>query len=170
MFPELIHIPLMKGLPRTGKGKSNGTDLAMGDAVAQHPPLVHFHFIPEYPVHPHQCWDCYICLHRTDLFVFSCCCVVVLASLQIQSPADITLHLSHQWTSSEETVLYLCFCHIVLYQGELGTCHSLSTQAGKAAVSSSANKEPQNTDVQKVTFHLHSPSFLITFQTVHDTR
>lgn len=43
----------------------------------------------------------------------SCCCAAVSASLQIQSPADISLHLSHQWTSSEKPVLYLCFYYFV---------------------------------------------------------
>lgn len=121
----------MKGLPRTGKGKSNRTDLAMGDAVAQHPPLIHFHFIPEYPVHSHECWGCYICLHRTDLFVFSCCCIAALASLQIQSPADITLHLSHQWTSSEETVLYLSFIILFCTKGNWAPATHWAPRQGK---------------------------------------
>lgn len=60
----------------------------------------------------------------------SCCYAAVSASLQIQSPADISLHLSHQWTSSEETGLYLRFYYFVSVPR--GTGHlPLAEQSGR---------------------------------------
>lgn len=78
------------------------------------------------------------------LQLFLCC--------HLSLPADASLHLSHHWTSSEDAVLCLCLYYLVSVPK--GTLHLLSSLAGKTETSHSANKEPENADMQAATFHL----------------
>lgn len=75
----------------------------------------------------------------------------ISASL-LMPPADVSLHLSHHWTSSEDTVLCLCFYCLVSVPK--GTLHLLSSLAGETEATHSANKKPENADMQAATFHL----------------
>lgn len=181
MFAELTHTPSTKGLPgtRAGSGKWSGTDLASASSTCS---------VPVYsciPVHPH----CWAVLGRTPLLAvpwfrswplrrrtYSSFSSPSAAALLCRPPYKYSLLQTFDFIShiSEHPQRRLsctdAFIILSLCRGELGTCHSLSSLAGKAAESTSANKEPQNTDEQKVTFYLNSPSFLIVFQTVRDTR
>lgn len=85
-----------------------------------------------------------------------------VSASMLMSPADVSLHLSHHWTSSEDTVLCLClYCLVSVPKGML---HLLSSLAGKTAVSTSANKEPENADMQATTFHLLAQPILPHFR------